>query len=286
MGPARAQMFMHATELTDEEYERFCGLIYRVAGIRIADNKRVLVANRVRRRLRATGIKTFSEYYAFLTSPAGAGEMPLFLDAITTNETYFYRDHQHYQWLGQTFLPEIVQQAAQRKRPRVLRIWSAACSTGEEPYSIALKVMAQEAAVFRVENQPGGDGPQRLGAGLGPRWHAMTSGPSTWSVPTSDKRFFEEDPRHERWTIKNEVGRWSPGSCTTCSSPLKEEPFDCIFLKNVLIYFDTASKQTVVRNVLAAMAKGGYWWSAPPRGSTRCWTRSPSSSPGSTRSCS
>ena len=98
---------MQVTELTDEEFKRFCGLIYRVAGIRIADNKRVLVANRVRRRLRATGIKTFAEYYAFLTSPAGAGEMPLFLDAITTNETYFYRDHQHYQWLGQTFLPEI-----------------------------------------------------------------------------------------------------------------------------------------------------------------------------------
>ena len=87
---------MQVTELTDEEYEKFCGLIYRVAGIRIADNKRVMVANRVRRRLRATGIKTFAEYYAFLTSPAGGGEMPLFLDAITTNETYFFRDHQHY----------------------------------------------------------------------------------------------------------------------------------------------------------------------------------------------
>src|SRR3974377_624866 len=98
---------MHATELTDEEFKRFCGLIYRVAGIRIADTKRVLVANRVRRRLRATGIKTFSEYYAFLTSPAGAGEMPQFLDAIHTNETYFYRDHQLYKWLETTLAPAI-----------------------------------------------------------------------------------------------------------------------------------------------------------------------------------
>ena len=167
---------MHATELTDEEFKRFCGLIYRTAGIRIADTKRVLVANRVRRRLRATGIKTFSEYYAFLTSPAGAGEMPQFLDAITTNETYFYRDNQHYQWLGETFLPEIAQQAAQQKRPRVLRIWSAACSTGEEPYSIALKVMAQAAPAFRLENQPGGHRPQRLGAGLGPRRRLRRAG--------------------------------------------------------------------------------------------------------------
>ena len=90
---------MH-TELTDEEYAKFCGLIYQVAGIRIADNKRVMVGNRVRRRLRATGIASFKDYYAFLTSPAGAGEMPLFLDEITTNETYFFRDMQHYHWLG------------------------------------------------------------------------------------------------------------------------------------------------------------------------------------------
>jgi chemotaxis protein methyltransferase CheR len=59
-----------------------------------------MVGNRVRRRLRATGIASFREYYAHLTSPAGNGEMPLFLDAITTNETYFYRDPQHYEWLA------------------------------------------------------------------------------------------------------------------------------------------------------------------------------------------
>src|SRR5215470_6398243 len=103
---------MNSTELTDEEYQRFCGLIYRVAGIRIAENKRVMVGNRVRRRLRAIGINTFAEYYAFLTSQSGSDEMPLFLDAITTNETYFFRDPHQYEWLGETFLPELIQQAA------------------------------------------------------------------------------------------------------------------------------------------------------------------------------
>ena len=103
---------MNHVELTDGEYQKFCELIYRVAGIRIAENKRVMVSNRVRRRLRATGISSFAEYYTFLTSPAGSDEMPLFLDAITTNETYFFRDTQNYDWLGDTFLPEIIQQAA------------------------------------------------------------------------------------------------------------------------------------------------------------------------------
>jgi chemotaxis protein methyltransferase CheR len=78
---------MTLNELSDDEFARFLALIYRAAGIRIADTKRVLVSNRVRRRLRATGVESFAAYYAFLTSPAGAGEMPAFLDAVTTNET-------------------------------------------------------------------------------------------------------------------------------------------------------------------------------------------------------
>src|SRR5436305_1663111 len=129
---------MNHAELTDEEYAKFCGLIYRVAGIRIAENKRVMVSNRVRRRLRAMGITRFGDYYAYLTSPYGQREMPPILEAITTNETYFFRHPHHYDWLGESFLPEIAHQAALRKRPKCLRIWSAACSTGEEPYSIAL----------------------------------------------------------------------------------------------------------------------------------------------------
>src|SRR3954467_14575896 len=107
---------MHLTELTDEEFKRFCGLIYRVAGIRLADNKRVLVSNRVRRRLRATGIESFGEYYTFVTSPGGVAEMPSFLDAITTNETYFYRDKQHYQWLGGALPPARSPHAAPARR--------------------------------------------------------------------------------------------------------------------------------------------------------------------------
>src|SRR5262249_4815248 len=131
-------------ELTEEEFERFRVLIYRVAGIRIPTSKRVLITNRVRRRLRATGIGTFSAYYAHLTSASGKNEMPQFLDAITTNETYFFRDGHHFEWIGETFLPEVARQARMRLRDKSLRIWSAACATGEELYSIALKLWAQK----------------------------------------------------------------------------------------------------------------------------------------------
>ena len=81
----------------------------------------------------------WADLYAFEVSRTG--EMPLFLDAITTNETYFFRDPQHYRWLGEEFLPEVARRAAARKHPRRLRIWSAACSTSEEPYSMAIEIL-------------------------------------------------------------------------------------------------------------------------------------------------
>jgi chemotaxis protein methyltransferase CheR len=256
---------MHTAELSAEEFEKFCGLIYRTAGIRIADTKRVLIENRVRRRLRATGIKSFSEYYSFLSSTAGASEMPLFLDAITTNETYFYRDNQHYQWLAESFLPGIANQAGQRKRPRVLRIWSAACSTGEEPYSIALKVMANRHLLsgWRI-NLVGTD---LSGSALAAAEAGSYDERSVHLIgPEERKRYFEEDGAAKRWTVKPEVRALVTWKRHNLLTPLREEPFDCIFLKNVLIYFDTASKQTVVRHVLAAMAKGGYLVVGPTEG--------------------
>ena len=256
---------MHATELTDEEFKRFCGLIYRTAGIRIADSKRVLVANRVRRRLRATGIKSFSEYYTFLTSPSGGAEMPLFLDAITTNETYFYRDNHHYVWLGETFLPEIAQQAAQHKRPRNLRIWSAACSTGEEPYSIALKVMAKRPMFSGWKLSVLGT--DLSGSVLASARAGVYDERAVHLVSADEKkRYFDEDPQARRWTIKEEVRSLVTWKLHNLLMPLREEPFDCIFIKNVLIYFDAASKQTVVKNLLAAMAKGGYLVVGPTEG--------------------
>jgi chemotaxis protein methyltransferase CheR len=256
---------MNHTELTKVEFEKFCGLIYRIAGIRIADTKRVMVTNRVRRRLRATGIKTFSEYYRFLVSPGGAGEMPLFLDAITTNETYFFRDRQHYNWLADTFLPEIAERGAQWKQPRSLRIWSAACSTGEEPYSIALKVMAKRHLFpgWRIKLL----GTDLSGAALASA-QAGTYDDRAIHLISSDERqrFFDENAQTKRWTLKAEVRSLVTWKLHNLLVPLKEEPFDCIFLKNVLIYFDTASKQLVVRNVLAVLAKGGYLVVGPTEG--------------------
>jgi chemotaxis protein methyltransferase CheR len=256
---------MHHLELTGEEYQRFCELIYRVSGIRIADNKRVMVANRVRRRLRATGIESFSKYYDFITSPSGNGEMPLFLDAITTNETYFFRDALHYDWLGDGFLPEIAAQAALKKRPRTLRIWSAACSTGEEPYSMALKLLSRKPLLAGWQTTIVGT--DLSGAVLGAARAGSYDDRALRLVdPAQLRTFFDKDKAKDRWIIKPEVKALVTWKQHNLLRPLDEKPFDCIFLKNVLIYFDTDSKKIVVRNVMDALAKGGFLVTGPTEG--------------------
>jgi chemotaxis protein methyltransferase CheR len=256
---------MHDLELTNEEYDKFCGLIYRVAGIRIAENKRVMVSNRVRRRLRATGIASFSEYFTFLTSLAGAAEMPAFLDAITTNETYFFRDPQHFDWLGDTFLPEIAQANNHRKHAKRLRIWSAACSTGEEPYSMAIKLLAKW-SIFRTWQTTilGTDlSGEALTAARAGRYDARAV---KLVDPADFKTLFREDQEAKRWIAVPELKERVTWKQHNLMFPLREEPFDCIFIKNVLIYFDKDSKRTVVRNLLESLSVGGYLVVGPTEG--------------------
>ena len=256
---------MTHSELTDEEYAKFCGLIYRKAGIRIADNKRVMVGNRVRRRLRATGIASFKDYYAFLTSPAGAGEMPQFLDEITTNETYFFRDMQHYQWLGGEFLPELARSAALKKRHRRLRIWSAACSTGEEPYSMAIEI-AEKRPIFAGWNIKI-LGTDLSGAVLAEARAGRYDARAVRLVePARRSAFFDEDAAAGTWTVKPDVKAMVTWKMHNLLLPLADEPFDCIFIKNVLIYFDKDSKQVVVKNLVESLAAGGYLVVGPTEG--------------------
>jgi chemotaxis protein methyltransferase CheR len=252
-------------ELTDEEYAKFCGLIYRKSGIRIADNKRVMIGNRVRRRLRATGIAGFKDYYAFLTSPAGAGEMPQFLDEITTNETYFFRDLQHYRWLGDEFLPEVARLAALRKHPRRLRLWSAACSTGEEPYSMAIEILEKRPilAGWNIKVL----GTDLSGAALAEARTGRYDARAVRDVdPARRLAFFDEDTAAGLWTVRPDIKALVTWKLHNLMTPLADEPYDCIFIKNVLIYFDKDSKQVVVKNLIESLAAGGYLVVGPTEG--------------------
>jgi chemotaxis protein methyltransferase CheR len=256
---------MHGGDLTEDVFAKFRELIYKVSGIKIPETKKVMVSNRLRRRLRATGIAGFPEYYTYLTSVAGAVEMPLFLNEVTTNETYFYRDVHHFDWLNETFFPQIAEEGRLHKRPRSLRVWSAASSTGEELYSIVLRFLPLRhlfsgwTTTFL--------GTDLSGAALeAARTGAYDERAVRHVTPAERARFFDFDPKTQRWTVKDELKSLTTWKSHNLMRPLGEPPFDCVFIKNVLIYFDTQSKQAVTRHLIHSLAKGGYLVVGPTEG--------------------
>lgn len=256
---------MVTSDLTDGEFERFRDLIYRVAGIRIPTTKKLMVTNRLRRRLRATGLDSFSAYFALLNSGARDGEMPLFLDAITTNETYFFRDPHHFEWFGDVFLPEIIGHAKSHRNKRSLRVWSAACSTGEELYSIALKIHERRGLLSGWKLTVLGT--DLSGAALEvARAGVYESRALRLISPSMRASSFDHDPATGLWSLKPEIRSLATWKRHNLLEPLKEEGFDCVFIKNVLIYFDPESKQKVVSNLLSEMAGGGCLVVGPTEG--------------------
>ncbi|MDE1170671.1 MAG: protein-glutamate O-methyltransferase CheR [Verrucomicrobium sp.] len=125
-------------QLTDQEYETVRRLVYEYSRIDLGEKRRELVAARLGKRLKATGLPDYASYCAFLTSPQGAQELTHLVDAISTNHTFFFRELKHFEFLRETILPAYVQNAAREGLPPVFRTWSAGCASGEEPYSIAI----------------------------------------------------------------------------------------------------------------------------------------------------
>ena len=115
---------MNLERLNPQQFDQFRDFIYKKSGIHIDEKKVTLLSNRIRRRLKAGEFKDFDLYYQFLASPAGNRELEGFLDAITTNETFFFRTEKHFEWLKMEMLAALISQHRAGNRPASLRIWS------------------------------------------------------------------------------------------------------------------------------------------------------------------
>jgi chemotaxis protein methyltransferase CheR len=257
---------MSTAELTPADFKRFQDYIYSKAGIKIGDHKRTLVSNRIRRRLKATGQEDFADYYKFLVSPAGREELPQFLNEITTNETYFLRDPHQYDWLRKEFCKQASDPIASNRRPKQIDIWSAASSTGEEPYSIALS-LSQGLANIRdwKVRIVGTDLSQAV---LAKAKEAIYRERALQLVSDADrKKYFDFiDGEQPGWKVRAELRSLVQFRHHNLLDKLGAGPFDVIFIKNVLIYFDDASKQRVVEHLLSELRPGGYLVVGPAEG--------------------
>lgn len=254
------------TEVTDGELARYAELIYKRTGIRIPPQKKTLLSNRVRRRLRETGVPDFGMYFDHLKRlPPKDPEWDAFLQEITTHETYLFRDEGQWQWFQNVWLPQMAADARAARRQRWLRIWSAACSTGDEAFTaaccVAASLTSHQQWKVRILGTDIGCGAveQAESAVFGER--AMRLVPESYK-----KRYFSKAAGAAVWQARDTLRQMVAFRQHNLLAPLRERPFDLVFLKNVLIYFDTQSKRRVVDNVCSLIRPGGLLVAGPTEG--------------------
>jgi chemotaxis protein methyltransferase CheR len=241
--------------VTQDEFARLCEFVYRRTGMVFSETKRYYVQRRVNDRMAATGETSFASYFARLRGDV-RGEVEQFINAFTINETYFYREDHQLQCLTNDILPARIQ-AKGKGHP--LRIWSIPCSTGEEPYSIAMWLLDNwpQVDAFDIEII-GSDIDTKVleaaEAGVFGRRALMRL------TPDIVGRYFNQlDDEH--WAILDELRqsvRFTPVNLVAPGETRPHGQFDVIFCRNVLIYFDDASRRIAAENLFENLAPGGF----------------------------
>ena len=228
---------------TTEDFRQIAELLYEQAGITLSESKGTLVYSRLAKRLRALGLQTFSEYCALVASADGGDERATMLNALTTNVTRFFREPHHFDHLRDQVLAPMIPAIKAGKR---VRIWSAACSSGQEPYSIALTILSllPEAPNLDVK--------------------ILASDIDSLVVAQGREGVYSEDlvepipsQFRDKWMHRDpeQRGMWRMGEAAKSLVAFRElnligawpmkGPFDAIFCRNVVIYFDEPTQERV-----------------------------------------
>lgn len=240
---------------TGEDFRAIAAMLRADAGIDLPAAKATLAYSRLAKRLRILGLRSFREYCALISSPDGAAERGHMLSALTTNVTRFFREPHHFEHLKSHVLPPLLEQA--RRGGRV-RLWSAACSTGQEPYSLALTLLALapdaatlDVRILATDIDPAVLARARRGhygeAELAPvpqdlrhRWF-MPAGPGAWSVARELRRLVAFR------TLNLSGGTW----------PMRGR-FQAVLCRNVVIYFDDATQAALWQRLASLIEPDGH----------------------------
>ncbi len=238
-------------DLTDAQFRQVGALVARVAGIQLPAGKESLVRSRLSKRLRALGVATVGEYLELVERDTSRAELAEMVDVLTTNKTSFFREAEHFRLLERTILPALERSSGP------IRIWSAGCSTGEEPYSLAMvaretlgsaasrvRILAtdisarvlQRARAATYDADVVDDVPAQLR-------HAHFEG----STPPGSYRVVQPTRDLVQFARLNLMGDW----------PMRG-PFDVILCRNVMIYFDKPTQERLVARYSELLAPGGY----------------------------
>lgn len=243
-------------DLTEKDFLCFSRLVYEQAGINLHQGKKELLRARLAKRIRELGFESFSRYYEHLVSDGSGEEILHMLDCIATNLTRFFREEAHFQFLAETVYPQFQEALKMGGREPFFRVWSAACSTGEEPYSIAMHVSSHLDWDFHVlATDISTKALEKAQKAVYPV--SRLSEVPSWMV----RRFFLKGhgPREGYVRLKPEIrSRVSFHRHNLMDSPPFQEEMDVVFCRNVLIYFDRATQKKVVESISRVLKPGGY----------------------------
>lgn len=253
---------LHNAVMSAADFSRLSGLISSLCGIKLPPAKKTMLEGRLRKRLRFLGMDNFPDYCKYLFSHGGLDEECLHMvDVVTTNKTDFFREPQHFHFLTQKALPELTQELGLGSRENRIQIWSAGCSTGEEPYTLAM-FLSEFSCTY-------------------PGWHfsILATDISTRALNTARRAIYAHEtiePVPLPWRKKYLLRSKGKDRGLVCMAPeIRElvtfrylnfmednygirEPQAVIFCRNVLIYFEKPMQLAVLQRLCRHLLKGGY----------------------------
>lgn len=237
--------------LSDDEFAQFQKLIFDIAGISLSPTKKPLVSGRLAKRLAHHGAASYGDYFRILQRDGHLGELQIAVDLLTTNETYFFREPRHFEFLRSDVLP-------QHRAGRPYRAWSAACSSGQEPYTLAMiladtlgdmpwEILASDLSTQVLERARTGHYALEQAEKV-PRPYLVRY--CQKGVGSQDGTFIVDR------ALRNRI-KFDQINLNQTLPAVGE--FDLIMLRNVMIYFNVETKKQVVKRLLPQLRSGGYF---------------------------
>lgn len=248
-------------KLSDREFARLADFISSALGIRMPDAKRTMLEVRLGSRVRALGLSSFEEYCEHVfDSGVGSDELRNLIDAVTTNKTEFFREASHFDWLTSNALPDIMRNDPAAGVSRPLRVWSAGCSSGEEAYTLAM-VLAEhttERGRLHFEITATDLSTKVLEAALKAVYRSEVA---SQVPPAMRHKYLLKSRDREQGLVRvaPAIRRKVKFGRLNLMEPYRfAQPFDVIFCRNVLIYFDRATQTRILQQMCEALTSHGY----------------------------